>query len=71
MNKRYRIRQGLFGRWYIVHPYLDDAAWSGSRWVSVSEQGVPTGGVQVCNFNTAEQAQEYANANHILKGDRQ
>ena len=55
-----RLRQGIFGRWFILHEKLDDAARSGSRWVSVSENGMPTGGVQVCNFATEDEAAKYA-----------
>lgn len=61
-----RIKEGLFGRWYIFHSVLDDAAWSGSRWVSATELGVPTGGVQVCNFATAKDAAEYCNEHSLF-----
>jgi hypothetical protein len=55
-----RLNQGLFDRWYIFHPTDDRRAWSGSRWVPVSEQGLPAGGVQVCNFESEQAAAEYA-----------
>ena len=54
-----RIRQGIFRAWYIVHPIADDLAWSGSRWVRHAE-GLPTEGIQVCNFRTQREAEEYA-----------
>lgn len=55
-----RIEQGIFGRFYLAHPTEPGRAWSGLRWVA-HEQGLPIGGVQVCNFNRA-QAAEYAKA---------
>lgn len=53
------LRQGIFDRWYIGHPQLRDAAWSGSRWVSCGPLCEPTGGVQVCNFATELEARDY------------
>jgi hypothetical protein len=55
----YRIARGAFRRWYIFHPTDWCLAWSGSRWVPTID-GIPTGGVQVCNFETEAQAREYA-----------
>jgi hypothetical protein len=53
------LNQGIFDRWFIGHPKLRDAAWSGSRWVPCGPMGEPTGGVQVCNFETEQEAREY------------
>ena len=47
-----RMQSG-FGRWCLVHPTDDHLRWSGSRWVGAED------GVQICNFDTAEQAAEY------------
>jgi|HubBroStandDraft_1064217.scaffolds.fasta_scaffold32770_9 hypothetical protein len=54
-----RIRRGVFGRWYIIHETLNGNAWSGSRWTTVDEDCVPTGGVQVRNFDTEDSARSY------------
>jgi hypothetical protein len=35
-------------------------AWIGSRWVPVTELGMPAADVQVCNFASIEEAREYA-----------
>jgi hypothetical protein len=55
------IRRGLFGRFYIFHQANDLLAWSGMRWVSCTEDGLPTppDRTQVCNFDTTEDAQAY------------
>lgn len=55
---RYRLEQGLLGRWIIVHPVDDHLAWSGSRWMP------HCGGVgtvaQISNFATRKAADEAA-----------
>jgi len=53
------IRKGAFGRWYIFHSFFLNEAWSGSRWVKASDDGVPLGEAQVCNFETREAAERY------------
>jgi hypothetical protein len=53
---RNRIRQGAFDRWYIFHEFNDEAAWSGSRWVPCTPDGIPVGGMQVCSFETVDEA---------------
>lgn len=54
-----RIRPDVFGRFIIVHPESGDRAWSGSRWVSIDAQGRPDGEAHVCNFETAQEANDY------------
>jgi len=54
----YKIGLGLFGRWVIYHPVVEDFAWSGSRWV-LTIDGFPSGGIQICNFETREEAESY------------
>ena len=54
-----RIKQALLGRWYLFHETDDKKAWSGSRWVGASH-GMPTEGVQVSNFDSEEDAVNYA-----------
>jgi hypothetical protein len=54
-----RLAEDLLGRWIIVHGHYEDLAWSGSRWVP-HRKGVPTGGVQISNFATREEAKAYA-----------
>lgn len=63
MNSHCRIREGLFGRFWISHPsqippYL---GWSGSRWVTCTEDGlgIKPDDTQVANFDTEEEARNY------------
>lgn len=49
---------GRMGRW-IVCCADAEGAWSGARWVA-HEGGIPTGGVQISNFGSREEAAEYA-----------
>ena len=53
------IRRDRLGRWIIGHPTDRYQAWSGFRWVTVTEAGLPLS-VQVCNFETPNEAAEYA-----------
>ena len=54
----YRLQQGLFGRWIIVHPEHDHLAWSGSMWVP-HRGGVGTV-AQISNFATRQSADDTA-----------
>lgn len=54
------IKQGLFGRWFLFDPTNPLRAWSGSRWEPCTRRGIPTGMTQVCNFETKEDAEDYA-----------
>lgn len=56
----FRLLEGVLGRWIIVSGNHEDLAWSGSRWVP-HRHGFPTAGVQICNFETREEALAYAN----------
>lgn len=58
MSEPCRLRQGIFGRWFIFHPEHDEA-WTGARWEICSADGVPTGQFQVCNFASQQEAREY------------
>ena len=58
------LRQGIFDRWFILHPTFFHPAnvrkgWSGSSWVPCTEEGVPAADVQVCNFTTEQEARDY------------
>lgn len=53
-----RLAESIMGRWIIVHGQNPDLAWSGSRWVPHT-RGLPIN-IQVCNFETRQQAHEYA-----------
>ena len=53
------IRKGAFGRWIIVRGIDTAQAWSGSRWVA-HKNGLPTGGVQVSNFKSEQEAYDAA-----------
>ena len=55
----YKVIQGAHGRWIIVKADDPDLAWSGARWVP-HKKGLPTGGVQVCNFDGQDEATQYA-----------
>ncbi len=66
-KQRYRVVPGPFDRFIIVHPASDFWAWSGSRWVG-TVGGVPTEGVQLCNFSSEAEAREYAERNVGLLG---
>lgn len=46
------------GRWVIANGNHQDLAWSGSRWVP-HRNGWPTSDLQICNFETREDAQTY------------
>lgn len=59
-STKVRLRKTIFDRWIIVHPVLDDAAWSGSRWVGINEHGIPIGTAQVSNLETKTAANAYA-----------
>jgi hypothetical protein len=54
------LKQGLFDRWFIVNGDREEFAWSGRRWVLVDPRCFPVGEIQVCNFDTREQAASYA-----------
>jgi hypothetical protein len=58
-----RLAESIMGHWIIVNGQSDDLAWSGSRWVP-HHHGLPVIGqesVQICNFQTREEAKAYAN----------
>lgn len=58
-GRKGRVKQGIFGRWYVFHPLFDGAAWSGLRWVECTPEGFPIGQAQVCNFETEDEAVAY------------
>jgi len=57
---RVRLRQNAFGRWLIVNAVDERTAWSGSRFVPITEDGFPASDVQVSNLDTRDSATEYA-----------
>jgi len=57
---RVRLRQNAFGRWIIVNAADEGTAWSGSRFVPITDDGVPASDVQVSNLDTRDSAAEYA-----------
>lgn len=61
----YSVQRTAFDRWIIVHPIHNGLAWSGAHWVRHSE-GLPTGGIQVCNFDTEQDADDYATENYLF-----
>lgn len=60
---KYRLVAGLFDRWIIRHPWDDNLAWSGMRWVPIK------GDVQICNFGSEQEARKYAE--EVLGADRE
>lgn len=58
---RCRIAHGGFRRYVIVHAERTDLAWSGSQWVP-HEWGSGSGGVQVSNFESFDDARANAEA---------
>ena len=55
-----RLRQNAFGRWIIVNAVDERTAWSGSRFVPITDEGFPASDVQASNLDTREDAAEYA-----------
>jgi hypothetical protein len=53
-----KLEVGLTGRWYIANKFRERLAWTGSAW-SPHEQGIGLP-VQISNFETREEAAEYA-----------
>jgi len=67
--KTITTQQTPLGRWIIVMPSAPTWAWSGSRFVE-HRHGISRE-AQVCNFETEQQALDYA-VEHVLaksKGD--
>jgi hypothetical protein len=54
------IRQNAFGRWIIIDAANEATAWSGSRFVPITDEGFPASDVQLSNIDTREDAAEYA-----------
>jgi hypothetical protein len=57
---RVRLRQNAFGGWIIVNAADEGTAWSGSRFVPITEDGFPASDVQILNLDTRDSAAEYA-----------
>ena len=57
---RVRLRQNAFDRWIVVDAADKSKAWSGSRFVPITQGGFPVSDVQVSNLDTREDAVEYA-----------
>jgi hypothetical protein len=55
-----RLRQNAFDRWIVVDAADESKAWSGSRFVPITEDGFPASNVHVSNPDTREEAAEYA-----------
>jgi len=61
----YSVAQNPFGRFYIRHPVHPGLAWSGAQWVQHSD-GLPIGQFQICNFDTEDDADDYATNNYLF-----
>jgi hypothetical protein len=57
---RVELRQNVFDRWIIVDATNENLAWSGSRFVPITDEGFPASDVQVSKLDTREDAAEYA-----------
>ena len=57
---RVRLRQNAFDRWIMVDVADESKAWSGSRFVPITQDGFPATDVQVSKLDTREDAAEYA-----------
>lgn len=55
-----RLRQNAFDRWIVVDAANELTAWSGSRFVPITDEGFPVSDVQVSNLDTRDSAAEYA-----------
>lgn len=53
-TNRYVLGVNQFMRWIIVQRLDQKLAWSGSRWVPI------LGDIQICNFESPEEAHAYA-----------
>lgn len=59
-RQRARILESRpFQRWVLANAEHPELAWSGSRWVPHTN-GMPSGAVQVCNFDSQDDARKYA-----------
>jgi hypothetical protein len=58
------------GRWILVLPMARDWAWTGTRW-SMHRHGIGTEGVQISNWETENDALEYAREHLLRKEGRQ
>lgn len=54
------LRRNAFNRWIVVRNDDPELAWSGSRFVPITDEGFPRSDVQVSNLDTREDAAEYA-----------
>ena len=60
ITNRVRLRQSAFDRWIVVEAANEGMAWSGSRFVPITMDGLPASDVQVSNLDTREEAAAYA-----------
>jgi hypothetical protein len=58
---RVKLRENSFYLWIIVPSENEHLAWSGSRWVPITSDGLPAGELQkLKNFATVKEAVAYA-----------
>jgi hypothetical protein len=58
---RVKLRENSFHLWIIVPSENEHVAWSGSRWVPITRDGLPAGDLQkLKNFATVKEAVAYA-----------
>jgi hypothetical protein len=54
------VSTNAFDRWIIVDVANEMTAWSGSRFVPITDEGFPASNGRVSNLDTLEGAAEYA-----------
>ena len=59
------LMRSVFERWIIANSMDESLAWGGSRWVR-HMKGMPAEQAQISNFDTSQEAVEYAQQAHIL-----
>ena len=60
-NRDCTIAEGRHGRRILVYAHNSAYAWAGSS-LDRHDRGMPTGRSQICNFESAEEAERYAAA---------
>jgi hypothetical protein len=60
MALKVRIREDTFLRWIIIANENQRLAWSGTRWVPITHEGVGRGNVKASSYATVKEAITYA-----------
>lgn len=60
MLMQVRLRRNAFDHWIILHPTMDNAAWTGRHWAPIDKDGFPSSSFQISNLETEKEAADYA-----------